>query len=520
MADDGGMDTNTKSAESPEIGTAPVRTELVRPVAGRTIGGVAAGLAAYLNISVGFMRAIFLIAVIFGGLGFALYAAGWLLIRDETESESIAQRLISGAGSGPSWLGIGLLVLAAAIFLGNFTFFSDALVWALVLVIAGYLLYRGDIGGGRNQETGSEQTAASVVPDERSQAVTQAGASPAPPAPPAAARPVPSTPAPPPPPPPPPSILGRLILGVAMLALGILAVIDNLTDLVDPRPRHYLAVATVVLGIGLLTGAFVGRARWMILLGIFLVPPLLASPVAEVEWEGRLERIISPTDVAELQPAYETGAGRFVFNLTETTWDGENVDLAVDVAAGEIVVIVPEGVAVTGSGTVSIGQIIDPSGQRGGIGNLDRSFDISGDVGSLDLDLEVGVGSIRIETRAPGETGSWGLNTFTPATAADLADGVEQGTGDLTIDLRQLELDEDTAYRVQLGAGRIEVIVPDSLNVNIEAAASAGSITLFDSIQDGFGASATYDRIDDDGPVLDLDLSVGTGDIVVTERNN
>src|SRR5690606_40633581 len=77
------------------------------------------------------------------------------LIRDETESESIAQRLISGAGSGPSWLGIGLLVLAAAIFLGNFTFFSDALVWALVLVIAGYLLYRGDIGG-RSEEHTSE----------------------------------------------------------------------------------------------------------------------------------------------------------------------------------------------------------------------------------------------------------------------------------------------------------------------------------------------------------------------------
>lgn len=304
-----------------------------------------------------------------------------------------------------------------------------------------------------------------------------------------------------------------------MLALGVLAVIDNVTDLVDPRPRHYLALATVVLGIGLLTGAFVGRARWMILLGIFVVPPLLASPVAEVEWEGRLERIISPASLTELDPAYEAGAGRFVFNLTEATWSGEHVNLAVDLAAGEIVVIVPDDVAITGSGTVSIGQIEDPSGQRGGIGQINRTFDVSGNRGSLDLDLGVGVGSIRVESRGAGETGSWGIASLTPTNAGDLSD-VDQGTGDLTVDLRQLALDDDAGYRVQLGAGRIEVIVPDSLNVAIEAEAAAGSIILFDSVQDGFGTSATYDRIDDDEPVLDLDLSVGTGDIIVTGRSN
>lgn len=518
MTDDGGMDTNTTSAESTEVGQAPARPELVRPVAGRAIGGVAAGLAAYLNISVGLIRVAFLIAVIFGGLGFALYALGWLLIRDETESESIAQRLISGIGSGPSWIGVALLVLGAVVFLTNFTFFSDSLVWALVLVVAGYLLYRGDVGGGRAAETTGDQPVASSPPGDMAPA-TSAGTATTPPPPPTASHPVPSAPAPPPPPSPPPSILGRLTLGVAMLALGVLAVIDNVTDLVDPRPRHYLALATVVLGIGLLTGAFVGRARWMILLGIFVVPPLLASPVAEVEWEGRLERIISPASLTELDPAYEAGAGRFVFNLTEATWSGEHVNLAVDLAAGEIVVIVPDDVAITGSGTVSIGQIEDPSGQRGGIGQINRTFDVSGNRGSLDLDLGVGVGSIRVESRGAGETGSWGIASLTPTNAGDLSD-VDQGTGDLTVDLRQLALDDDAGYRVQLGAGRIEVIVPDSLNVAIEAEAAAGSIILFDSVQDGFGTSATYDRIDDDEPVLDLDLSVGTGDIIVTGRSN
>jgi phage shock protein PspC (stress-responsive transcriptional regulator) len=164
VTDDGGMDTNTTSAESTEVGQAPARPELVRPVAGRAIGGVAAGIAAYLNVSVGLIRVAFLIAVVFGGLGFALYALGWLLIRDEAEAESIAQRLISGIGSGPSWIGVALLVLGAVIFLANFTFFSDSIVWALVLVVAGYLLYRGDLGGGRTSEGTGESRSPPALP--------------------------------------------------------------------------------------------------------------------------------------------------------------------------------------------------------------------------------------------------------------------------------------------------------------------------------------------------------------------
>lgn len=512
------MDTNTTPVEPTTAHDPQARPQLVRPVSGRAIAGVAAGIARYLNISVGLVRVAFLIAIVFGGLGFALYGAGWLLIRDEAESESIAQRLVGNIGSGPSWIGAGLLIVGAVIVLANFTFFPDSLVWALVLVVAGYLLYRGDIGAGRattaSEGIESASTAPAVTP-----AATPSGEAAVPPAPPAPRRPVPSTPAPPPPPPPPPSILGRLTIGMALLALGVMAVIDNATDLVDPRPRHYLALATVVLGLGLLTGALAGRARWMILLGIFLVPPLVASPAAEVDWEGRFERIVRPDDLAELAPAYEAGAGRFVFDLTEATWDGAEADLTVDLAAGEVVVIVPEGVAITGSGTVSIGQITAPSGRRGGVGDVERSFDVAGDDGRLDLDLEVGVGSIRVESGTPGFGGFWGESNLAPRDVTDLED-IERGTGDLTVDLTDLVLEGDADYQVELGAGRIEVLVPQDLNVVIDADAAAGSITLFDSSQSGLGTSASYDHIAASGPVLTLDLRVGTGDIIVTERSH
>lgn len=437
MTDDAGMDTNTTSAEPTENQVPPPRPALVRPMTGRSIGGVAAGLATYLNLSVGLVRFLFLFSVLFGGLGFALYAAGWLLIRDETETESIGERLIANIGSGPSWIGVGLLVIGAVIFLENSTFLRGSLVWAIVLIVGGVMLYRGDIGGSRRsgsdpRETGGKGPTPATPPATRPNV--------APPAPPVPQRPVPSTP---PPPSQPPSILGRLTLGVGLLSMGVLAVIDNLTDRIDPQPRHYLALATVVLGLGLLTGALVGRARWMILLGIFVIPPLLASPATEVEWEGRLERVIVPAEPDALNPAYEAGAGRFVFDLTEAEWAGENIALEVDLAAGEVLVIVPSDVAITGMGTVSIGQIEDPDGQIGGLDRISRDFAVAGDAGSLDLDLVVGVGSIRIES---SDRTAWnGEGVITPLAEENLGEvnalvdelvvdlDVSAGTGDIVV---------------------------------------------------------------------------------------
>ena len=410
MSDDQDMETNTTSIETPRTPTAN-RSELVRPVAGRMFGGVAAGLANYLGVSAGLVRFAFVVATILGGTGVALYVAGWLLIRDETEQESIAQRLLANVGSGASWLGIALLVFGAVIVLEVFTFLPSSLIWAVALITIGYLLYRGDLGNNRPARASAasaEVSAAAdvstpVAPPPVEQSGTGEGALPPPPPP---AGPVPYEPAPvgPPPPTEPPSILGRLTIGVGLLALGMMAVLDNLTPLIDPRPRHYLALATVVLGMGLLIGAFVGRARWMILLGFFLVPSLLGSPVAEVEWETEFVREFAPTDLAALPTSLSGDVGSFQFDLTQADWNGQTVELDLELSAGEIFIRVPEGVAITGTATVDVGSLETPDGETGGIGGIHRELDVPGDLGTLVVDLDVGAGVIEI--RQGGSTTS------------------------------------------------------------------------------------------------------------------
>lgn len=511
MSDDEAMDTSTHSTESSETRTPPPRPPLVRPVEGRTIAGVAAGIADSLGMSRGIVRFGFVVLILFAGLGLGLYAAGWLLIRDETEDRPLAQRFIDSIRVGPPWFGVAVLCLAIVVILGKVTFLSDSLLWATALIVAGVLIYRGDLGGGRAPAPPVDADIADSGSGSDISGAHSSGIAPPPPPQPY----VPAAPAPPPPPPPPPSILGRLTIGVGLLALGVLAIVDNLTTVIDPQPRHYLAVATVVLGLGLITGGFVGRARWLILLGFFVIPPLVVSPAAEVDWDGDFSRRVSPTDLSTLAPSYETAAGSLIFDLASADWDGATVDLNVDVAAGKIEILIPGDVGVTGNATVSIGEIQAPDGRRSGMGNVERTFDIPGEGGTLNVDLEVGAGAIEIATA--GIEGDLDGGHITPLSVSDL-EPIDRNLGDLTVDLGQLELTEDTLWSVRVEIGNLEVLVPDSLNVQVDANAGAGTTAAFGSTQSGFGSGIEAGRIVGDGPVLTLDLSTGTGNITVTER--
>ena len=76
------------------------------------MAGVSQGLANRYDIPVWVPRALFVISAFFGGLGLALYAAGWALIRWEEETESPAERFFSGASGSRAWIGVVLIFVA------------------------------------------------------------------------------------------------------------------------------------------------------------------------------------------------------------------------------------------------------------------------------------------------------------------------------------------------------------------------------------------------------------------------
>lgn len=76
------------------------RPPLRRPRRERMVAGVAAGLAAHLDLDVLLVRVVLAALAICGGLGVPLYLAAWLLVPEEGSEVSIIEQLLHGDGIG------------------------------------------------------------------------------------------------------------------------------------------------------------------------------------------------------------------------------------------------------------------------------------------------------------------------------------------------------------------------------------------------------------------------------------
>jgi phage shock protein PspC (stress-responsive transcriptional regulator) len=108
----------------------------------------------------------------------------------------------------------------------------------------------------------------------------------------------------------------------------------------------------------------------------------------------------------------------------------------------------------------------------------------------------------------------------TPETALDVQNKYDFGAGQLTIDLTQVSDPANLDGRnidIEGGAGELEVIVPDGLDVEVDAQIGGpGDISLFGDHSSGFGSDMT--RQHDGGlnaPDLTIDAQLGGGSITV-----
>jgi len=87
--------TTGRAPQGPSYAHAPA---LIRPVRGRMLTGVAAGVADYFGVDPTIIR-IALVVLTVAGPGVPLYLAGWLLIPDEGAHQSVAADLIDSISS-------------------------------------------------------------------------------------------------------------------------------------------------------------------------------------------------------------------------------------------------------------------------------------------------------------------------------------------------------------------------------------------------------------------------------------
>lgn len=125
--------------------------KLFRSKQNRMIGGVCAGFAEYLNLDPVLIRIVWIVMVIWGGIGFLAYLAG-LILMPENPAEIVAPRTPERRNGNSSLIWGVLLILFGLFFLSdefNFwdfhwfffwpRFFQWHLVWPILIIFAGII---------------------------------------------------------------------------------------------------------------------------------------------------------------------------------------------------------------------------------------------------------------------------------------------------------------------------------------------------------------------------------------------
>lgn len=432
--------TSPPGAQRPRL-AGPVQL-LRRSTSDRKLAGVCGGLGAYTNIDPLVFRVLFAVFSLFGGFGLLLYGAGWLIIPEEGQEKSEGQRLLQGQGTSAAaaWAS-GATVLGLIVFIAVATEQWEIIAWLVVITGIAYFIVRsrypaattqvppwwrssgnasdGPAPAGQAGASGEEPTSGgygspdtgpaahavpptSAPPAASSSAASSAASSPVSPPPPASMPPTSPLLTPPPPRKEPRSITGWLAFSAALIVSGVLAILD-LSDVVDVPAVVVMAVALVILGVGLVVAAWFGRARGLIIPAVLLVIALaigtalgstLRGPVGELE--------ASPRTAGEIDDPYRLAIGELTIDLRELDFGGRAASIEASVGLGVINVIYPDDVRIDATTSFGIGNVeTSLAGNATEDGERVRT-EPTGELsrGTITLDLSVGVGSIEFRQGA------------------------------------------------------------------------------------------------------------------------
>jgi phage shock protein PspC (stress-responsive transcriptional regulator) len=382
-------------------------SQLRRSVTDRKVAGVAGGLGRHLNIDPTILRVAFVVLALFGGAGLLLYGALWLFVPEDGKDEAV---ISTSAGTRNAILLVAA-VLAALLLVGD-SLGGLGFPWPLALVALALFLvlmnrekpmtsndsqqpWTVGLSGGKPAGEGAPEPGSqpeATYGDTMTTPPTEPYYGAVPPT--AAPYPVQQPPAPRPYRGPKLFWFTLALLAVALGTLGLYDVAQG-----GVADAAYPALALTVIGAMLVVGAWFGRPGGLIALGVVAVLALLGTSVAEPRFEGDRTLDETPTTAAQVDDRYFVPAGALQVDLSNIrdveALDGRTIE--VEANAGEIVVVLPEGVDVDLDADVAFGEVKLPGETRGGTGvSLERSIDGGPDAPELDLNLDMAFGSIEV----------------------------------------------------------------------------------------------------------------------------
>jgi hypothetical protein len=170
----------------------------------------------------------------------------------------------------------------------------------------------------------------------------------------------------------------------------------------DIPAQGILAAALGVVGLGLVLGAFAGRARGLVVWGVLLTIAVTVVSFAHVPLRGGVgDRTWEPGSVAQVHSTYRLGVGDANLDLSGVDFAGvTRKTVHVRQGVGHLTITVPSSVVVRVHGHVHGGDLIVP-GQRSihgsdlGLTTIVPEGSPAGSV-VLVVDAELGVGTLEV----------------------------------------------------------------------------------------------------------------------------
>jgi hypothetical protein len=203
-------------------------------------------------------------------------------------------------------------------------------------------------------------------------------------------------------PPPSRSRLGRFTLSLGLLVVGVLAIV-NIAGAHVPFIVYAASVLGVV-GLGLVIGAWFGRARGLIPIGVIL--SLVAAigvgargHIPDVA-HGNGDLTLTPAAVSAIEANYHHNFGNFTLDLRNVDFAGADEHITITQNAGDLTVLLPTKVDTTVHAKLNAGDANVLGSKWSGLGMarrdiVDNPTDGKGG-GTLTLDITQNLGNLEV----------------------------------------------------------------------------------------------------------------------------
>jgi phage shock protein PspC (stress-responsive transcriptional regulator) len=397
------MSDREKRNETQPMGGAQSRRRLERRTDDKIVAGVCSGLGDYFDVDPLWFRVGFVVLALTGMTGIVLYFAAWALIPAPGQPPPSARK-----SSPVTLIGAVLLVVAALIVIPIFIsmlrfgfapfvpnglgemglravdYFPGPGVLALALIGIGIVLLRQRDEGRGPLAPRPPTSPADAATMEAGLAEVRTDTMPITHAPPPARRRERSA-------------LSAFIFAAVLLLVGGTAILSS-AEISNIDIGQLTALALFIVGIGLIVGAWWGRSRLMIVLGLLLIPLVLATSVVDFPLTHGIATggYVFPRFASELDDLNYT-FGNVTVDLSEYRFEEGTAQMDIGMGVGSVNVVVPSRV-------YAVVDVEARSGEAYVFRSQDSGTDISisevaGDPEAakrLDLNISAGLASVNV----------------------------------------------------------------------------------------------------------------------------